>query len=147
MKHVDIYTDGSCKGNPGPGGWEAILTYEKPNGEVCTKELTGYNISTTNNQMELTAVIEGLKALKCYCDVTVYSDSKYVVDAVNKGWLFSWKKNSWKKSDKKSVKNIELWEELLLLLAAGHNVHFTWVKGHDGNFYNERCDFLATSQC
>lgn len=138
MKHVDIYTDGACRGNPGRGGWGAIL--------VCDgreKELSGGEASTTNNRMELTAAIKALEALKIPCEVTLTSDSKYLTDAVNLGWLTSWRTRGWKKSDKTPVLNIDLWEKLLTLLGK-HNVTFIWVRGHDGHPYNERCDRLAT---
>jgi len=137
MKKVEIYTDGACSGNPGPGGWGAILVYRGRE-----KELSGGEKETTNNRMELCAVIYALKALKEPCEAVVTSDSKYVVDAVEKGWLNSWKNNGWKKSDKKPVANVELWEELLLQLER-HKVSFRWIKGHAGHPYNERCDELA----
>ncbi len=139
MKHVDIYTDGACRGNPGRGGWGAIL--------VCDgreKELSGGEAATTNNRMELTAAIRALEALKVPCEVTLTSDSKYLTDAVNLGWLTSWRTRGWKKSDKTPVLNIDLWEKLLTLLGK-HNVTFIWVRGHDGHPYNERCDRLATA--
>ena len=137
IKNVKIYTDGACSGNPGPGGYAAILIYKG-----IEKEISGGEPNTTNNKMEITAVVEGLKLLKEPCDVTVYSDSAYVVNAVEMGWLESWKRNNWIKSDKKQVKNIELWEELLKLLNV-HNVKFVKVKGHSDNEYNNRCDELA----
>lgn len=140
IKNVKIYTDGACSGNPGPGGYAAILIYRG-----IEKEISGGEPNTTNNKMEITAVVEGLKLLKEPCDVTVYSDSAYVVNAVEMGWLESWKKNNWIKADKKQVKNIELWEELLKLLNV-HNVKFVKVKGHSDNEYNNRCDRLAVSK-
>ena len=140
MKNVEIYTDGACSGNPGPGGWGAVLIY---NG--VEKQLSGSEKETTNNRMELSAVITALKALKEPCDVTLTTDSKYVCDAINKGWLNSWKKNSWKKADKKPVLNIDLWQELLPLLDK-HRVEFIWVKGHNGHKYNEICDKLAVAE-
>lgn len=140
MKNVEIYTDGACSGNPGPGGWGAVLIY---NG--VEKQLSGSEKETTNNRMELSAVITALKALKEPCNVTLTTDSKYVCDAVNKGWLNSWKKNSWKKADKKPVLNIDLWQELLPLLDK-HRVEFIWVKGHNGHKYNEICDKLAVAE-
>ena len=140
MKKVEIYTDGACSGNPGKGGWGAVLVY---NGKE--KELSGFNAQTTNNRMELTAVIEALKALKEPCSVTLTTDSKYVCDAVNKGWVFSWEANGWRKADKKPALNVDLWEELLALLEE-HEVEFIWVKGHDGHKYNERCDKLAVDE-
>lgn len=140
MKNVEIYTDGACSGNPGPGGWGAVLIY---NG--VEKQLSGSEKETTNNRMELSAVITALKALKEPCYVTLTTDSKYVCDAINKGWLNSWQKNSWKKADKKPVLNIDLWQELLPLLDK-HRVEFIWVKGHNGHKYNEICDKLAVAE-
>lgn len=140
MKKVSIYTDGACSGNPGCGGWGAVLVYGK-----AEKELCGSEKSTTNNRMELTAVIKALSALKEPCEVEITTDSKYVCDAVNKGWLYSWKKNGWKKADKKPALNVDLWEQLLSLLEK-HKVSFIWVKGHNGHPYNERCDRLAVEQ-
>ncbi|MDD6672419.1 MAG: ribonuclease HI [Eubacteriales bacterium] len=140
MKNVEIYTDGACSGNPGPGGWGAVLIY---NG--VEKQLSGSEKETTNNRMELSAVITALKALKEPCKVTLTTDSKYVCDAINKGWLTSWQKNSWKKADKKPVLNIDLWQELLPLLDK-HRVEFIWVKGHNGHKYNEICDKLAVAE-
>ena len=139
MKHVDLFTDGACSGNPGPGGYGTILRY---NGNE--KEMSDGEASTTNNRMELTAVIVGLAALKETCDVTVYSDSKYVVDGIQKGWARSWKKNGWRKSDKKPALNADLWDKLLSLLDI-HEVRFVWLKGHDGHPENERCDKLAVA--
>lgn len=140
MKNVDIYTDGACSGNPGKGGWGAVLVY---NGKE--KELSGGEKETTNNRMELTAVIEALNALKEPCMVKLTTDSKYVCDSVNKGWVYSWMKNGWKKSDKKPALNVDLWQKLLKLLDI-HQVEFVWVKGHNGHKYNERCDRLAVSE-
>ena len=137
MKTVTLYTDGACSGNPGPGGWGAILEY---NGHE--KELSGGEENTTNNRMELTAVIEGLKALKEPCIVELYSDSKYVIDALEKGWAESWRAKGWKKADKKPALNPDLWEKLLNLLEI-HTVTFTWVKGHNGNRGNEIANKLA----
>ncbi len=137
MKKIQIYTDGACSGNPGKGGWGAVLVY---NGEE--KEISGGEDMTTNNRMELTAVIEALSALKEPCDVTLTTDSKYVCNAINKGWVYSWKSKGWKKADKKPALNVDLWEKLLALLEA-HKVEFVWVKGHNGHPYNERCDRLA----
>lgn len=137
MKKVEIYTDGACSGNPGKGGWAAVLVYKGKE-----KEISGGSGDTTNNRMELTAVIEALKQLREPCSVELTTDSKYVCDAVNKGWLYSWKKNGWEKSDRKPALNVDLWEELLPLLEK-HNVNFNWVKGHNGHPYNERCDRLA----
>ncbi len=140
MKNVDIYTDGACSGNPGKGGWGAVLVYGN-----TEKEISGGNSDTTNNRMELTAVIEALKMLKMPCNVTLTTDSKYVCDAINQQWVYSWKKNGWKKADKKTALNVDLWEELLPLLEI-HNVTFNWVKGHNGHPYNERCDSLAVNE-
>ena len=137
MKKVDIYTDGACSGNPGAGGWGVILMF---NGHV--KEISGYVAETTNNRMELTAVISALKALKEPCEVSLTTDSKYVCDAVTKGWVYSWQKNGWKKADKKPALNIDLWKQLLPQLEK-HRVTFNWVKGHNGHPYTERCDKLA----
>ncbi len=139
MKKVTIYTDGACSGNPGPGGWGAILMYNE-----TSKEISGANKDTTNNIMEITAVIEALKLLKEECEVKVYSDSAYVVNAFKQGWIYNWKKNNWKTASKDSVKNKELWEELYSLVQK-HKVEFIKVKGHSDNEYNNRCDFLATS--
>jgi ribonuclease HI len=139
MKHIDIYTDGACSGNPGPGGYGAVLVY---NGHE--KELCGGDENTTNNRMELTAVIEALRALKEPCSVTVTTDSKYVSDAVTLGWATSWKAKGWRKGDGKPALNPDLWEQLLEQLDR-HEVTFVWVKGHAGHPYNERCDALAVS--
>ena len=139
MKKITIYTDGACRGNPGKGGWGAILKY---NGTI--KELSGGEKETTNNKMELTAAIMALSALKEPCEVELYSDSKYLTDAINQGWVYGWKKKNWKKSDGKPALNVDLWEQLLKLMAV-HTVKFIWVKGHDGNEFNERCDVLATT--
>lgn len=139
MKNIEIYTDGACSGNPGPGGWGAILRY---NGRE--KELSGGEKVTTNNRMELTAVIEALRALKEPCVIELYSDSKYVIDALSKGWAVGWQKRGWIKSDKKPALNPELWAELLALCAR-HEVHCHWVKGHAENEFNNRCDRLAVA--
>ena len=140
MKTVTIYTDGACSGNPGPGGWGAILEW---NG--VEKELRGGENPTTNNRMELTAVIVALETLKEACIVEIYSDSKYVIDALTKGWLVSWRKNGWRKSDKKPVLNVDLWERLLPQLAR-HEMHYHWVKGHAENEKNNRCDKMAVEE-
>lgn len=140
MKQVELFTDGACSGNPGPGGWGAILRY---NGHE--KELSGGAAQTTNNRMELTAVIEGLKALKEPCHVQLCSDSKYVIDGLEKGWAANWKKNGWRRSDKSPALNPELWEELLELTAK-HTLTYHWVHGHQGHPENERCDALAVAQ-
>ena len=139
MKHIDLYTDGACRGNPGKGGWGAILVFEG-----IEKELSGGEKETTNNRMELTAAIEGLRAIKYPCEVTLTSDSKYLVDAIEKKWLVSWKKKNWKKADGKPVLNVDLWTALDEQLTR-HTVSFVWVKGHEGHPYNERCDALATT--
>ncbi len=140
MKKVNIYTDGACKGNPGPGGWGAILVY---NG--IEKEISGGERETTNNRMELTAVISALSALKESCEVELCSDSKYVLDALTLGWAEGWRKNGWKKADRKPALNADLWQELLLLVEK-HEMSYVWVKGHEGHPYNERCDALAVAE-
>ena len=140
MKEVEIYTDGACSGNPGPGGWGTILKY----GSV-EKELSGGEPLTTNNRMELMAAIQGLSALRERCRVLLYSDSKYLVDAMQKGWAAGWQENGWRKADKKPAKNPELWE-CLLELCRQHDVEFIWVKGHAQNPYNNRCDQMAVAE-
>ncbi|MBR5552369.1 MAG: ribonuclease HI [Clostridia bacterium] len=140
MKTVNVYTDGACRGNPGKGGWGAILEY---NGK--RREMSGGERETTNNRMELTAVIEALSALKEPCEVNLYSDSKYVIDGLSKGWAQGWKKNGWKKSDKSPALNPELWDKLLEL-SEKHKLNYFWIKGHDGHPENERCDTLATTE-
>ena len=140
MKTVTLYTDGACSGNPGPGGWGAILEYQGRE-----KELSGGESSTTNNRMELTAVIEGLSALKEPCIVELYSDSKYVIDSLEKGWARSWQKRGWVKSDKTPALNPDLWEKLLSL-ADLHQIRCHWVKGHAENEKNNRCDQMAVAQ-
>lgn len=139
MKKVTIYTDGACSGNPGPGGWGAVLICDD-----IKKEISGAQKDTTNNIMEITAVLEALKLLKFECDVEVYSDSAYVVNAFNQGWIYNWQKNNWRTASKEPVKNRELWEELYGLTKK-HKVKFIKVKGHSDNELNNRCDFLATS--
>lgn len=139
MKLVELFTDGACSGNPGKGGWGAILRYMGHE-----KEISGGEKETTNNRMELTAVIRGLSMLKEPCSVRLTSDSKYVIDAVTKGWVYSWQRNGWRKADKKPALNVDLWEQLLPLLER-HQVEFVWVKGHQGHPENERCDQLAVS--
>ncbi|MGN0537139.1 MAG: ribonuclease HI [Acutalibacteraceae bacterium] len=139
MKEVEIFTDGACSGNPGPGGWGAVLRYHGHE-----KEISGGEAQTTNNRMELMAVIEALKCLKEPCSITLTSDSKYVCDAISKGWAKSWQKRGWVKGDKTPAKNPELWEELLKLLES-HTVKIVWVKGHNGHPENERCDTLAVN--
>ncbi len=140
MKQVTIYTDGACSGNPGPGGWGAILQYGPHE-----KEISGGDPHTTNNKMELLGVISALELLKEPCQVALYSDSKYVIDGITKGWAKSWKARGWKKADKTPAKNPELWDRLLSLLDR-HTVTFHWVKGHADNPYNNRCDELAVSE-
>ena len=137
MKAVKIYTDGGCLGNPGPGGYAAILIYGEHK-----KEISGGYKLTTNNRMELMACIKGLEALKYPCEVTITSDSKYVVDGISKGWAKNWQKNNWMRSNKEKAENIDLWEKLLSL-SGYHITHFVWVRGHDGHEENERCDQLA----
>ena len=137
MKKVVIYTDGACSGNPGPGGWGAILMYEGNK-----KEISGGKKDTTNNIMELTAAIEGLKLLKIPCEVDLYSDSAYLVNAFNQGWIYNWQRNKWKTAGKEPVKNQEIWEELYKLTKI-HKVNFIKVKGHSDNEFNNRCDELA----
>ena len=139
MKKVELYTDGACRGNPGPGGWGAILVYRGKE-----KELSGGEASTTNNRMELMAAIAGMSALREPCEIVLTSDSKYLVDAINKGWLASWKRNGWRNADKSAVLNVELWQKIDSLLEI-HDVSFVWVHGHTGHPYNERCDALATA--
>lgn len=139
QKFVQIFTDGACSGNPGPGGWGAILRFGQHEKELC-----GGEINTTNNRMELTACIKALEALKEKCTVTLTTDSKYVADGINNGWAKSWRANGWKKSDKKPALNPDLWEKLLELLEK-HDVTINWVKGHAGHPENERCDTLAVS--
>ncbi len=137
MKTVDIYTDGACSGNPGKGGWASILIY---NG--VEKEISGAFPETTNNRMELLAIIEGLRALKEGCAVNLYSDSQYALEPFNKGWIYDWQKNNWKTSSKQDVKNVDLWLALLLEVKK-HKITWIKVKGHADNEYNNRCDALA----
>lgn len=139
MKHVEIFTDGACKGNPGPGGWGAILRMGRHE-----KELSGGDPDTTNNRMELTAAIEGLNALTEPCAVDLYSDSKYVLDGITK-WVHGWKKRGWVNASKKPVRNSDLWHDLIEA-AARHRVDWHWVKGHDGHPENERADALASAE-
>lgn len=141
MKHIDIYTDGSCKCNPGPGGWGAILVYKG-----VEKELCGGEANTTNNRMELMAVIMALQALKeSPCDITLTSDSKYVIDGLSKGWAQSWREKGWKKADKSPALNSDLWETLLNEVVK-HQITYVWVKGHAGHTYNEKCDQMAQNE-
>ena len=139
MKHVTIYTDGACSGNPGPGGWGAILRYRE-----IERELSGGETMTTNNRMELLGVIRALEALNEPCEVSVYTDSQYISNAINKGWLKSWREKGWKRREGE-LKNPDLWQTLWKLLET-HEVTFTWVKGHAENEYNNRCDELAVRQ-
>lgn len=140
MKKVEIYTDGACSGNPGEGGWGAILRYG-----AFEREISGYEPDTTNNRMELKAAIEGLRALKESCEVELFSDSSYMVNAFEKNWIYGWKFNGWKTKNKDDVKNMDLWRELDMLCAK-HYVNWIKVKGHSDNEYNNRCDQLATGE-
>ena len=142
MKHVDIWTDGASKGNPGPGGYGIVLIYEDKNGKVHRKEIKEAFESTTNNRMEVMSVIVALKELKTPCEVTLTSDSKYLVNAFNENWVDNWIKNDFRRGKADEVKNIDLWEELIPLTKI-HKVNFVWVKGHADNVENERCDKLA----
>ncbi len=137
MKQVEIFTDGACKGNPGPGGWGAILRRG-----TTEKELSGHEADTTNNRMEMTAIIRGLASLKEPCAVTLHTDSRYVIDGITK-WIFGWRKNGWRNSKKEPVKNADLWQELVKA-AAPHKIDWQWVKGHNGHAENERADRLAS---
>lgn len=136
MKKVTIYTDGACSGNPGPGGWGAVLIYNS-----TEKDISGYSEDTTNNRMELQAVIESLSSLKSHCEIDLYTDSKYVQEGITK-WIFGWQKNGWKNSQKKEVKNCDLWKQLLEVQKP-HKIKWHWVKGHADNLYNNRADKLA----
>ncbi len=140
FKNVELYTDGSCSKNPGPGGWAAILRYKDKE-----KELSGGEESTTNNRMELTAAIKGLEHLKERCCVRLYSDSRYLVDGIEKGWAKAWRSRGWKRADNQPAVNIDLWERLLTLTEY-HEVVLIWVKGHDGHPENQRCDDLAVAE-
>lgn len=140
MKNIELYCDGACRSNPGPGGYGTILKYKNRE-----KEISGGEPETTNNRMELRALIEGLKCLKESCHITVYTDSQYVSNGISKGWAKSWKKNNWKKPDKKPALNSDLWDELLNLLE-DHEVDIVWIKGHAGHEMNERCDRLAVAE-
>ncbi len=140
MKQIEMFTDGACSGNPGPGGWGTILRYQGRE-----KELSGGESQTTNNRMELSAVINGLEALKEPCEVNVTTDSRYVVDGITKGWARSWRADGWRRKDKKPALNPDLWERLLELTEK-HSVSFNWIKGHAGHAENERCDALAVAQ-
>ena len=140
MKQVTIYTDGACSGNPGPGGWGAILRYKE-----VEREMSGGEAETTNNRMELLGVITALQALKEPCEVDLWSDSKYVIDALSKGWAQSWRSKGWRKADKKPALNVDLWE-ILLPLTETHEMRYHWVKGHAENEYNNRCDAIAVKE-
>lgn len=140
MKNIVIYTDGACSGNPGPGGWGVILEWND-----YRKELSGGEKMTTNNRMELTGVIEAFSMLKEPCHVDLYSDSKYVIDALQKRWVYGWRAKGWIKSDKKPALNADLWEKLLVLIEK-HEVVYHWVKGHESNEYNNRCDEMAVKE-
>ncbi|MBQ0125418.1 MAG: ribonuclease HI [Clostridiales bacterium] len=140
MKEVQMFTDGACGGNPGPGGYGCILIYKGHE-----KELHGGEKETTNNRMELTAVIAGLEQLKEPCRVKITSDSKYVTDSVNLGWVYQWERNGWRKADRKEALNVDLWQRLPALLEI-HEVTFEWIKGHNGHEYNERCDRMAVAE-
>ena len=140
MKQIEIFTDGACSGNPGPGGWGAVLRYKQ-----YEKELSGGEAQTTNNRMELTALIAALEQLKEPCEITLCSDSKYVIDGLQKGWAKGWRARGWKKADKSPALNADLWEKLLGQ-AEGHVIHYKWIKGHAGHPENERCDRLAVAQ-
>lgn len=140
LRQVELFTDGACSGNPGPGGWGAILRYAGHE-----KELSGGERDTTNNRMELMAAIVGLETLKEPCRVTITSDSKYLVDAVSKGWLYGWQKKGWKRSGNQPVLNVDLWQRLMVQLAR-HTTTFVWVHGHAGHPENERCDQLAVGE-
>lgn len=140
MKKITIYTDGACSGNPGPGGWGAILEYKG-----VRKEISGGEAETTNNRMELMGIIRALEQLKEPCDITFCSDSKYVMDGLSKGWAKGWKARGWIKSDKKPALNPDLWDRLLALTEV-HTLHYHWVKGHAENAYNNRCDELAVAE-
>jgi ribonuclease HI len=139
MKHVTIYTDGACSGNPGPGGWAAILLFG-----IHRKEISGGLLETTNNRMELIAVIESLSLLKERCAVSLYSDSKYIVDAINAGWLKKWQANNWMRNKKEKALNVDLWKRLLPFLRQ-HQIKFLWTKGHANDELNNRCDELAVA--
>lgn len=140
MKHVDIFTDGACSGNPGPGGWGAILRYKGTD-----KCISGGEAETTNNRMELSAVIEAFKLLKEPCEITLWTDSKYVADGLGKGWAAGWKRNGWRKADKKPALNPDLWDELLSLYDK-HDVTIQWIKGHASHPENEKCDKMAVAE-
>ncbi len=144
MKQVEVFTDGACSGNPGPGGWGAVLRF-RAGTQVFEKELSGGDANTTNNRMELTAFIRALQALKEPCAVTLCSDSKYVIDALQKGWAKGWRARGWKKADKSPALNVDLWEEALVQQER-HTLSYVWIKGHAGHPDNERCDRLAVEE-
>ena len=144
LPEVTLYTDGACSGNPGPGGYGAILRYTGPSGKVYEREYSEGFLETTNNRMELLAVCIGLEALTKACTVSVYSDSRYVCDAVNQGWIHGWVRQNFRRGKSGEVKNIDLWERLIADMKP-HRIRFNWVKGHAGNEFNERCDRLAVS--
>lgn len=139
LKEVIIYSDGACSGNPGPGGYGTVLIYNKHR-----RELSGGYKDTTNNRMEIMAIIKGLEVLNTRCRVTIYSDSRYVVDAIEKGWVDKWRSNDWMRNKKEKALNVDLWKRLIVLLEQ-HNVTFKWVKGHSDNEENQRCDLLAVT--
>ena len=144
LSEVTLYTDGACSGNPGPGGYGVILRYVSPSGKEYEREYSEGFSETTNNRMELLAVCIGLEALTRPCAVTVYSDSRYVCDAVNEGWIWNWRRQDFRRGKTDEVKNIDLWERLLADMKT-HQVRFTWIKGHAGHEFNERCDRLAVA--
>lgn len=144
MKHIEIYTDGACSGNPGPGGWGAILRF-RTGEKVYEKEISGGEAGTTNNRMELTGLLEALRQLKEPCDIDLYSDSQYVINGLEKGWAKGWRKRGWKKADKSPALNPDLWAPLLEE-SEKHVIHYHWLKGHAGHPENERCDRLAVEQ-
>lgn len=144
LPKVEIYTDGACSGNPGKGGYGVILRYKKNDGEFVVKEMAQGYKKTTNNRMELLGCIIALESLKKPCDIILTSDSKYMIDAIEKKWINNWIKNNWRTSDKKPVKNIDLWQRLLEAMKP-HNIQFVWVKGHAGHKFNEICDRLAVN--
>ncbi len=144
MKKIQLFTDGACRGNPGPGGYGAILKYTDADGKEHVKEISDGYLDTTNNRMELMAVLYGLKAVKSPCSIKIYTDSQYIVKAFNEGWLENWIKNQWRRGKKKEpIKNLDLWQQIVEAVKP-HTVEFIWVKGHAGHVENERCDTLAT---
>ena len=143
MTKVQIYTDGSARGNPGNGGYGAVLEYRASNGKLYTKEISGGYRRTTNNRMELMAVIAAMEELNRPCEIELYSDSQYIINAFNKGWIYSWQRKGWVRGKNDPVKNIDLWKRLLEDIKV-HKISWNWVRGHSGHLQNERCDFLAT---